>query len=420
MKVAHLLRKYNPLEWGGTETALHRLCEGFRYNGVESVVYCPKLPVAVAARDPLVEAGCTVKRFNACVPIWGLPEERKRQMVAVGGNLMSFELIRSLWQEPKLEVIHAHASGRIGAIGRLVARRRGIPFLFTTHGGLYDMPVALQQNLSTATQRGWEWGKLFGMLLKTRTLMFQCDAIVTCNDREAAAVRVRHPAQRVVVQPHGVSAHLYQVDKRTEAEEAFPQIRGREILLSVGRIDPIKNQSFLIGQLPELVRRHPKLLLVLAGASTDQVYSLELERQIDRLGLRQQVLLTGGLPPAHPRLLGLLQSARAVVMQSTSETFGLVILEAWAAGTAVISSRTSGAAGLIERDKTGLLFDLDRPEDFQTGIDRIWSSPGFAAYLAASGRQRVVEAYDTRVLADRMKRLYEELIEEKNALRYSA
>jgi starch synthase len=97
-----------------------------------------------------------------------------------------------------------------------------------------------------------------------------------------------------------------------------------------------------------------------------------------------------------------------------------VILEAWAAGTAVISSRTSGAVGLIERDKTGLLFDLDRPEEFQSGIDRLWSSPGFAAYLAASGRQRVIEAYDTRVLAARMKRLYEDLIQEKNALRYSA
>jgi len=419
MKVAHLLRKYNPVEWGGTETALHRLCEGFRANDVQSVVYCPTIPLG-AVRDPLAETGCTVKRFNACVPIWGLSDERKRQMVSVGGNLMSFDLIRALWQEPDVAVIHAHTSGRIGAIGRMIAQRRGLPFLFTTHGGLYDMPAALQQNLSTAKHPGWEWGKIFGLLLKTRTLMFECDAIVVCNEREAAAVRERHPRQRVVVQPHGVSAELYEPDKRAEAEAAFPQIRGREVLLSVGRIDPVKNQSFLVEQLPELVRRHPKLLLVLAGASTDQVYSLALERQIERLGMREHVLLTGGLPPAHPRLLGLLQTARAVVLQSTSETFGLVILEAWAAGTAVISSRTSGAAGLIEREKTGLLFDLDRPQDFQSGIDRLWSSPGLAAYLAAGGRQRVVEAYDTRILAARMKRLYQDLIQEKNALLYSA
>ena len=420
MKVAHLLRKYNPAEWGGTETALHRLCEGFRQNGVESVMYCPALAAPVTARDPLVEVGCAMRRFNACVPIWGLPEDRRRQMVAVGGNLMSFDLIRSLWQEPGIEVIHAHTSGRIGAIGRMIARRRKLPFLFTTHGGLYDMPAALQKNLSTAKQPGWEWGKIFGLLLKTRTLMFECDAIVVCNEREASAVRDRHPRQRVVVQPHGVSAQLYEADQRQAAEEAFPHIRGREVLLSVGRIDPIKNQSWLVEQLPELVRRHPRLLLVLAGASTDQLYSAALERQIDRLGLRDHVLLTGGLPPGHARLLGLVQSARAVVLPSTSETFGLVILEAWAAGTAVISSRTSGALGLVEQDKTGLLFELDRPAEFQAGIDRLWTSPGFARYLAENGRRRVIEAYDTRILAERMKGLYQDLIREKHALRYSA
>jgi glycosyltransferase involved in cell wall biosynthesis len=302
----------------------------------------------------------------------------------------------------------------------MVARRRKLPFLFTTHGGLYDMSAALQKNLSTAKQPGWEWGKIFGLLLKTRTLMFECDAIVVCNDREAAAVRDRHPRQRVVVQPHGVSAHLYEGDQRQAAEEAFPQIRGREVLLSVGRIDPIKNQSWLVEQLPELARRHPEILLVLAGASTDQVYSAELERQIDRLGMRPHVLLTGGLPPGHARLLGLVQSARAVVLPSTSETFGLVILEAWAAGTAVISSRTSGALGLIEKEKNGLLFELDRPAEFQAGIDRIWNSPGFARYLAENGRRRVIEAYDTRILAERMKRLYQDLIREKHALRHSA
>ena len=43
MQVAHLLRKYNPLEWGGTETAVKRLLDGLRSNGVASKVFCPDL-----------------------------------------------------------------------------------------------------------------------------------------------------------------------------------------------------------------------------------------------------------------------------------------------------------------------------------------------------------------------------------------
>ena len=74
--------------------------------------------------DPLVEAGCVVKRFHACVPIWGITATQRRQMVAVGGNLMSFDLISALWREPELAVVHSHALGRIGdplAIPALVA-----------------------------------------------------------------------------------------------------------------------------------------------------------------------------------------------------------------------------------------------------------------------------------------------------------
>ncbi|MCD6052699.1 MAG: hypothetical protein K0Q55_4121, partial [Verrucomicrobia bacterium] len=43
MRVAHVLRKYNPAEWGGTETALQRLFNSLRHHQINSVVYCPKI-----------------------------------------------------------------------------------------------------------------------------------------------------------------------------------------------------------------------------------------------------------------------------------------------------------------------------------------------------------------------------------------
>ena len=66
MHVAHLLRKYVPAEWGGTETALHRLIEGLARHGVQSTVYCPA-PLSSAppvTTDPLAEAGGRVERFR--------------------------------------------------------------------------------------------------------------------------------------------------------------------------------------------------------------------------------------------------------------------------------------------------------------------------------------------------------------------
>lgn len=429
MRIAHLLRKYNPAEWGGTETVIHQLFHGLRREGVDSLVYCPHLATmgrdgaairgrangaAPAAnggevRDPLAEAGCVVRRFNACVPIWGISGEQRRQMIAVGGNLMSFDLLRTLWTAPGLSLIHSHALGRVGGIGLTVARRRKVPFVVTVHGGLYDLPERLRVALNASPVRGLEWGKPFGMLLRARRVIEEADAILTCNRREAELMQQRHPDRRIVVHPHGVPAQIYENDQRAEARAAFPEIVNREVLLAVGRIDPVKNQRFLVEQMPELIRRHPRALLVLAGPCTDEVYGPALDRRIDELGLRSHVLLTGKLPPADPRLIGLMQEARIALLSSISETFGLVILEAWAAGTPAISSRTSGASALIEQGRTGWLFQLERPDEFHAAIDTVLTDRERMRGVTEAARERVISHYDTRVLATRLKRLYEEL-----------
>jgi alpha-maltose-1-phosphate synthase len=419
MHIAHLLRKYDPAEWGGTETVIQQLCDGLLRQGFDSVVYCPKLD-RPPVRDPLAEAGCDVRRFRACVPILGISPEQRRQMIAVGGNLLSLELLKMLWADQRLCVIHSHTLGRIGGVGLTMARRKKLPFVVTIHGGVYDLPEAMKKAFSTPIDRGWEWGKAFGMLLRARHVLSEADAIVTCNRREAALIEERHPGRRVMVQPHGVPARVYREDHRAAAVAAFPQVRGRTVLLSLGRIDPVKNQGWAVDRMPELLRRDPNLLLVLAGACTDEAYGEALQRKIAVLGLERHVLLTGKLPPADPRLVGLLQLARVAMLQSISETFGLVILEAWAAGTPAISSRTSGPSALIEHGKNGWLFDLEKPETFHEAVGTALANEDARARAIEAGRERVAADFDTVALAGRMQRLYEQLVEEKHALHFAA
>ena len=436
MRIAHLLRKYNPAEWGGTETVIQQLFDGLRRQGAESIVYCPRLVDAAphgagapgranganghSVPDPLAEAGCLVQRFKACVPIWGISGEQRRQMIAVGGNLLSFDLLRTLWQAPRLSLIHSHALGRVGGIGLTVARRRKLPFVVTVHGGVYDLPEGLKKSFNSTAARGFEWGRPFGLLLNARRVLEDADAILTCNPKEAELIRKKHPDRRVVVQPHGVRAEIYETDQRAAARAAFPRIVGRDVLVSVGRIDPVKNQGWLVEQMPALIRRHPNALLVLAGACTDEPYGRALDARIAELGLEHHVYLPGKLPPADPRLVGLMQEARVALLPSISETFGLVIIEAWAAGTPAISSRTSGATALIEEGRTGWLFDLQRAEEFHAAVDTVLSNPAAVAQVKAAARARVLADYDTRVLAARLKDLYAQLTEERHAHRHSA
>ena len=159
---------------------------------------------------------------------------------------------------------------------------------------------------------------------------------------------------------------------------------------------------------------------MLAGACTNEAYGQSLECQVRDLGISQRVLITGGLPPGDPRLIGLIQESRVVLLPSISETFGLVLLEAWAAGTMVISSRTSGASALIRDGENGWLFDLSDPRAFHHAVNQTLLNPDLRACLAESGRELVNREYDIMSVAGRVKQLYNELIEAKHALRHSA
>ncbi len=411
MRVVHLLRKYNPAEWGGTETAIQRLLDGLRAQGVTSVVYCPRLESACAEPDPLVNDGYPVKRFSAFVPVLGISGERKRQLVSVGGNLMSFALLPALWREKDLAVMHTHTLGRIGGIARAVARRRRIPLVVTIHGGVLDLPEQIKKTFNTPANGGWEWGRLFGLLLQAHHVLRDADAIVTCNPREAALWRERFPSKRIVVQPHSVPMAVYLQDHRAAARAAFPELRDRQLLLSLGRIDPVKNQAWLLEQAPRIFQQHPRASLVFAGPCTDEAYGVQIQRQIRKQGLQKRVVLTGGLPPGDPRLLGLLQEAAALVLPSLSETFGLVILEAWAAGTMVLSSRTSGPSALVRHGENGWLFDLEQPQTFHEALDQTLANPQQAKQMVAHGAA-VASEHSLEAVAGRMKHLYEELSEE--------
>ena len=411
MRAVQLLRKLNAAEWGGTETAIERLVAGLREQGVTPVVYCPRMEDSNGNQKPL--GNCEVARFNAFVPILGLSKERKRELVAVGGNLMSFDLITSLWRERNISLIHTHTLGRIGGIGLTVAKQRRIPFVVTVHGGVHDLPEKVKNEFNKPISGGWEWGKLFGLLFKSHRLFRDADAILTCNPNEAALLRERYPEKHIVVQAHSVPSEVYRQDQRSAARAAYPQICGKRVLLSVGRIDPIKNQDWLLGEASSFLRRHPNALLVLAGACTNAPYGLQIENRLKDLGLNGQVLLTGGLPSADPRLIGLFQEAEAVILPSVSETFGLVILEAWAAGTVPLASRTSGASALVKNGENGFLFDLAEPHSFHSALDQILTNPNLAGQLAREGAQKVEREYSLRVIAAQLKGLYEQLLEEK-------
>ena len=409
MQVSHILRKYDPSQWGGTETAVKRLIQGLQQHSISSAVHAPQCE-NIGENDPLRDIGAKIHRYRAFVPVVGISDAQRKALVSWGGNLFSFELFWQL-RASGADVMHSHALNRIAGISLMAARSRGVPHVITLHGGALDIPDEVNAKLTAPLKGGFEWGKALGALVHSRDVLKNTDAIFTCNPREAALLQKKYPRQRIIVQPHSVPAAQYAVDSRASALKAYPQIAGRELIVKVARLDPAKNLPWLVRQMPAIKRRHPRAMLALVGAGTTQSVVEELKREISRLGLSDDVLLTGGLDSGSAELIGLIQSARLFVLCSTAEPFGIVILEAWAAGTPVLSSRTSGAASLIEHKRTGLLYDLDQTADFHSGIDTLMINNDLHRHLSTEAREHVRAEFDVPSISGRVARVYEELIE---------
>lgn len=412
MKIAHVLRKYNPEEWGGTEMALSTLFYGLRKKDVHTVIFCPK--TEEQKTDPFGDMGCQIRRFHALAPFWGISATQRKQLISVGGNLWSFDLPWLLWKEPNIAIIHTHALNRLGAIAWAIARIRGLPFVLSIHGGFLDLPHETREKLEEPRKGAWEWGKVFGWLLRSRRLLEHADAILTSNRREAELLRLKFPQKKIVLQSHAVDVKRYQTDCRDFAADAFPIIKKRKILLVAARIDPIKNQSWVVEQMPYLLRRHPDTVLFLVGACTDETYGAELIKRVSFLGLEEKVVFLGGFPPDDLRFIGLYQSASAVIVPSISETFGLTILDAYAAGAPVISSTTSGAQEIITHQVNGWLFDLSKPEEFHRAIDQVLNPNDLVKNLICNGKETVLKKYSVDVIAEQMYLFYMGLYQRKN------
>ncbi len=411
MKVAHVLRKCNPDEWGGTESHLLRLVTGLAHRGVESVLFSPRLAHPPSAPDPFERAGIVHRRFRAVLPVLGIDEARRAQAIAIGGNLLSFDLPFLLLREPGLDLVHTHTLNRLGGVARTVARLRRIPYVVSIHGGVTTLSEEAARCLAEATRGGLDWGRPYGLLFGSRRVIADADAVITFNAEEGARLGRRHPGLRVVTLPHGVPVEHFEQDHREAALQAFPDLRGRRVLLSVGRVDPVKNQAFLVEQMPRVVARFPEALLVLVGHTTDTAYAEALRARIATLGLSGHVRLVQGMSLDDERLVGLYQVAEVFLLASSAEVFGLVLLEAWAAGTPVLASRTPGTESLVSHGEDGFLYEVNDPAGFHAALGRLLEDPALCVTLGMAGKAKVRREYDLSKCVARVHALYEEVLQ---------
>jgi glycosyltransferase involved in cell wall biosynthesis len=161
---------------------------------------------------------------------------------------------------------------------------------------------------------------------------------------------------------------------------------GRPTLVHVGRVAHEKNIGFLLAVLAEVRRTIPDVLLVIAG---DGPARESLLQTTTRLGLQENVYFTG-YQQRGPDLWDCFCAGDAFVFASSTETQGLVLLEAMALGVPVVSTAILGTKDILDAGRGALVADATT-EDFTGKVIRILTDAPLRARLGAEARAYAAE-----------------------------
>jgi glycosyltransferase involved in cell wall biosynthesis len=406
VKIVQVPRRFVTHEWGGTETTILQTSRALQRAGHEVAIFTS---LALSDRRNEVVQDVRVERFPYTYPFFGLTAEDRRDMDKKGGNLLSLSLLLGLIREPGVDVLHAHTGKRVGGTVRTAARLRGIPYVVTLHGGYFEVPRGEMDQMLAPIQDRPEWGRVFGALLGSRRVLEDAAAVLCVGGDEYAAAKARLPGGRVELLPNGVDCDAFSKGDATAFRTAHRIAPDRRIVLCVSRIDYQKNQIGLVEAVGRVAERDHRVHLVLLGPVTVAGYEQRLIERIRELGLTERVTLIPGLHPQDPMLPAAYHAAEVFCLPSLHEPFGIVILEAWAAGRPVVASRVGGIPSFTRDGKDIVLVEPGNVEDLAARLMQVLEDRGLAARIAAAGQAKARRDFAWSAIAGRLLEIYRDL-----------
>ncbi|GBF34949.1 glycosyl transferase group 1 [Desulfocucumis palustris] len=248
----------------------------------------------------------------------------------------------------KLDIIHVHSPFLLGRLGAKYAKRLGIPLVFTFHT-LYDQYVhyvPLGQEITREITRRL-----------CRDFCNGCDMVITPTGIIAKHLEELGVNARVETIPTGIEVEKFINSNPGWLRQKYNIDREKKILLFVGRLGVEKNIHFLLEAFKEIHHRSADSCLVLVGGGPEEE---KLKKQAKVSGLTEKIIFTGKMP--WQDVVNCYVGADIFVFASVTETQGLVIGEAKAAGLPVVAVKAFGVSEMVEDGKDGFLTGEDRDE----------------------------------------------------------
>lgn len=362
MKVAHLVIGGDVA--GGQLVAL-TLARATRARGGEALFVSP-------ARGPFTQLA-EREGFGVAVADVG-------RLHRLGGALA----LRRLLRREGVSLLHTHTLAAANALGRLAARAAGVPVVSHLH---------IESRFRRAT----------APLLRTadNASARLCAALIAVSDDTRRAYERQGYPRRIVVVHNGVAPPAPS-DGDVRTELGIPA--EAPLVGEVARLCDVKGQRELIAALAEVPDAHA----VLVGADLEQggAYTLALEREAERVGVRDRVVFAG----RRDDVPAILETLDVFALPSWTEGLPLVVLEAMAHGRPVVATPVGGTPELVVDGETGLLVPPRDPGALADALRRLLGDSALRRRMGSAGARRVADHFGEEAMTRRVHELYLEAL----------
>jgi glycosyltransferase involved in cell wall biosynthesis len=177
------------------------------------------------------------------------------------------------------------------------------------------------------------------------------------------------------------------------------------MVLFVGRITTQKGPDLLLEAVPSILNHRRDAKVVFVG---DGELKPQLQGRAHQIGVAHAVRFLGAMD-ANGDLVNLFKSADVVCVPSRNEPFGIIVLEAWAAGKPVIATRNGGPRELISHGRDGYLV-YDHPSSICWGVRETFANFDHARWMGQNGRVKAAYSFSWDTIAARTENVYREIL----------
>lgn len=387
MRIAMLTNNYKPFV-GGVPISIERLAEGLRNIGQEVYIFAPSYENT--EEEPFViRYGARKKKLNGELTI---------------PKFSAFE-IEKKFEEMNFDLIHVHHPVISGYMGCYFGKKYKIPVIFTHHTR-YDQYLhyfKFFKRMEYTTGLNKERVKSAAekaVLFHNKIFTNQCNMIFAPTPGIKTFLQEKGTLTEIEVVPTGLESKDYTYDDiHVKALRAKYSPGGQRLFCTVSRLEKEKNISFLIEALKVYKDRNGgefRFLIIGEGTQKDN-----LRARVEELGLNDQVVFLGSIP--NREITSYYNACDLFLFASTTETQGIVVLEAMAAELPVIAVNATGVRDVVINGVNGYMTE----EDIYEWVDKL---------EVVSGNRPVYEAMKAEAKAQALK--YNAADIAKTALKY--